>query len=168
MPKMGLHYSLLSQTVEIRDEDIFGRQEIWGRPKTVIKKTGDLRKAKKWFLNLPFWANFYHITGLSGRDDRWPFDRFTNLHVIFVHLIFGGHYFLGEFFSFVVEIYFLGKYRVSHKKLYLVLGNFFFFFVEIYVWGKYIFWERKEVLVGRKEYLERRLKANLEDLLSLL
>ena len=58
-----------------------------------------------------------------------------------MHLIFWGHYFIGEFFLFVVEIYF---------------------------WGKYIFWERKEDLEGRKEDLERRLKANLEDLLSLL
>ena len=56
-----------------------------------------------------------------------------------MHLISWGHYFLGGIFFVVVEIYLLGKY---------------------------IFWERKEDLEGRKEDLDRRLKANLEDLLS--
>ena len=57
-----------------------------------------------------------------------------------MHLIFWGHFFLGGIF----------------------------FCVEIFLGEKFIFWERKEDFEGRKEDLERSLKANLKDLLSLL
>ena len=57
-----------------------------------------------------------------------------------MHLIFWGHFFLGGIF----------------------------FCVEIFLGEKFIFWERKEDFEGRKEDLERSLKANLEDLLFLL
>ena len=63
-----------------------------------------------------------------------------------MHVIFWGHYFWGGI------IFFCGK---------IILGK-------IYFWGKEGGFGRKGDLEGRKEDLERRLKANLGDLLSLL